>query len=167
MSTKLEGSIDNVPHDVLHGKGLKIGRIQLPPYRSPLVQIIMVGFVCFLCPGMFNALQGMGGAGQSLVGLETNNKALIGLYSTFAVVGFFAGTIQNRLGTRLTLAIGGFGYALYTASFLSYNHTQNAGFVIFSGTLLGICASMLWCAQGLLFSLFSPFPPYTSLTNYA
>lgn len=29
----------------------------------------MVAFVCFLCPGMFNALSGLGGGGKSDPGL--------------------------------------------------------------------------------------------------
>ena len=32
-------------------------------YASPKFQLGMVAFVCFLCPGMFNALSGLGGAG--------------------------------------------------------------------------------------------------------
>lgn len=34
-------------------------------YASPRVQLTMVAFVCFLCPGMFNALGGLGGGGKS------------------------------------------------------------------------------------------------------
>jgi hypothetical protein len=34
-------------------------------YASPKVQLTMVAFVCFLCPGMFNALGGMGGGGKA------------------------------------------------------------------------------------------------------
>ena len=48
------------------------------------------------------------------------------------------------------MAIGGTGYALYSAAFLCYNHTQNEGFVIFSGAYLGFCAAFLWCAQGVV-----------------
>lgn len=33
-------------------------------------------------------------------------------YSTFAVTSFFSGTINNRLGARLTLSLGAAGYAL-------------------------------------------------------
>lgn len=33
-------------------------------------------------------------------------------YSAFAVTSFFSGTINNRLGSRLTLALGAAGYAL-------------------------------------------------------
>jgi len=56
--------------------------------------------------------------------------------------------VNNYIGTPRTLALGGVGYALYTASFLSYNHTQNHAFVIAAGAILGICASFLWTAQG-------------------
>lgn len=42
---------------------LKIGKFASPYYASPKFQLGMVAIVCFLCPGMFNALGGMGGAG--------------------------------------------------------------------------------------------------------
>jgi hypothetical protein len=37
---------------------------QMPFYASPKIQLLMVAFVCFMCPGMFNALGGMGGGGK-------------------------------------------------------------------------------------------------------
>jgi len=129
------------------GKGFRIGLISLPPWRSPISQVMLTGFVCFLCPGMFNALNGIGGGGQ--VGAsDVNAKANTALYTTFAVVGFTAGTFLNRFGAKATLAFGGIGYAVYSASYLCFNHTQNGGFVIFAGALLGVCAGLLWCAQG-------------------
>lgn len=36
----------------------------LPWYASPKIQLGMVAFVCFMCPGMYNALTSMGGAGK-------------------------------------------------------------------------------------------------------
>lgn len=39
-------------------------------------------------------------------------------------------------------------YPLYVGSFLSYNHNQNEPFVISAGAILGICAGLLWTAQG-------------------
>lgn len=41
-------------------------------YASPKVQLVMVSFVCFLCPGMFNALGGMGGGGKADATLADN-----------------------------------------------------------------------------------------------
>jgi MFS family permease len=115
-------------------------------YASPIVQLIMVAMVCFLCPGMFNALGGLGGGGQ--VDAKAQDNASTALYSTFAVVAFFSGTIANMIGVKLTLSIGGLGYCIYAASFLSYNHNANDGFVIFAGAFLGVCAGLLWTAQG-------------------
>lgn len=127
-------------------KPLKIGPLTLPWFASPETQLVLVSFVCFLCPGMFNAVSGLGGGGQ--VDAGDVSDANTALYSTFAVVGFFAGSIANWIGLRLTLSIGGFGYFLYVASLLSYNHNQNVGFLIFAGALLGVCGGLLWCAQG-------------------
>ncbi|KAF8846621.1 hypothetical protein BDZ45DRAFT_812191 [Acephala macrosclerotiorum] len=106
-------------------KSLKLGPITLPWYASPESQLILVSFVCFLCPGMFNALNGLGGAGQlSANASDASNSAL---YATFAVVGFFAGTVVNVLGVKIALSFSGLGYCIYVSSYLCYNHTHNFG----------------------------------------
>jgi len=97
---------------------------------------------------MWNALNGLGGGG--LVDAKPANNANVALYSTFAVVGFFAGIATNKLGIRATLSLGGFGYALYSSSLLCYKHTGNSGFLIFAGIQLGICAGIFWVAQGMV-----------------
>jgi hypothetical protein len=50
----------------------KIGSLLLPWYASPKVQLLMVSMVCFLCPGMFNALGGLGGGGKADATLADN-----------------------------------------------------------------------------------------------
>lgn len=140
---------------------LSFAGLRLPWFASPAIQLGIVSLVCFLCPGMFNALSGMGGGGQ--VNATAQNKANTALYSTFAVVGFFAGTITNKLGIRLTLAIGGLGYCIYVASFLSYEYTSNQPFVIFAGALLGLCAALLWTAQG---AIMMSYPPAKNKGKY-
>jgi MFS family permease len=120
----------------------------LPNYADPSVQVTLVAFVSFLCPGMWNALNGLGGGG--LVDAKPANNANVALYSTFAVVGFFAGIATNKLGIRATLSLGGFGYTLYSSSLLCYKHTGNSGFLIFAGLQLGLCAGLFWVAQGMV-----------------
>lgn len=142
-------------------KTRKIGPIKIPGYASPPFQLAVVAFVCFLCPGMFNAVSGLGAAGQ--VDTFDINNATTAIYATFSVVGFFAGSIANRIGLRLTLGLGGFGYFLYIASILSYNHNQNAGFLIFAGAVLGVCGGMLWTAQG---AVMMSYPPEQSKGKY-
>lgn len=60
----------------------RIFGLNIPWYASPRVQLVMVAFVCFMCPGMFNALGGMGGGGKTDATLADNmvsNEA--GLFS--------------------------------------------------------------------------------------
>ena len=105
---------------------------------------------------MFNALNGLGGAGQLSKNAYASDASNSALYATFAVVGFFAGTVTNALGIRLTLSFGGLGYCVYVSSYLCYNHTQNLGYVIFAGFVLGCCAGILWSAQGAIMMSYPP-----------
>ncbi|KAH8111474.1 hypothetical protein DFH11DRAFT_1729406 [Phellopilus nigrolimitatus] len=118
-------------------------------YYNPITQIVMLGFVCFMGPGLYNALNGLGGAGQLDASTSANSNAA--LYSTFAFFAFFAGSINNKFGPRLTLLIGISGYAIYIGSFLALNlHKDAKGFVIAAGAIDGFCAGLLWTAQGSL-----------------
>ena len=97
---------------------------------------------------MFNALNGLGGAGQLSENAAASTASNSALYAAFAVIGFFAGSVTNALGIRFALSFGGLGYCVYVGSYLCYNHTRNLGYVVFSGLLLGACAGVLWSAQG-------------------
>lgn len=120
----------------------------LPPYSNAMIQIVMLAFVVFMTPGMYNALSGIGASISGPDGVKTQDNSNVALYCTFAGVGFFAGTLCNLIGPRYCLMLGGTGYLVYAGSLLSYNHNQNSGFVIFAGAYLGICAASLWAAQG-------------------
>ncbi|KAL6711797.1 hypothetical protein ACN47E_002840 [Coniothyrium glycines] len=135
-------------------RNIKLGAITVPWYASPETQLMLVSVVCFLCPGMFNALNGIGGAGQ--FDATASNAANCTLYATFAVVGFFAGTVTNTLGVRKALSFGGFGYCVYVGAQFCFVKKQNLGYVIFSGLLLGSCAGILWSAQGAIMMSYPP-----------
>ncbi|KAG1751367.1 MFS general substrate transporter [Suillus paluster] len=120
-------------------------------YYHPVTQVSMLGLVCFMCPGMFLALTGLGGGGQVNGTVQANASAI--LYSTFVFFGLFSGSINNFLGPRRTLMLGTWGYSLYIASFLAVSIHPGAGasaFVEAAGAILGICAALLWTAQGSL-----------------
>jgi hypothetical protein len=78
-------------------------------------------------------------------------------------------SINNKLGARLTLFLGSMGYSIYIGSYLlvvlrrlltsvtdSYHprttelHSKAGPFMIVAGTLLGVCAGLLWTAHGSL-----------------
>ncbi|KAL0452352.1 UNVERIFIED_CONTAM: UNC93-like protein 1 [Sesamum latifolium] len=124
-------------------------------YNSPLVQVVLIGLVCFCCPGMFNALSGMGAGGQ--LDPTAANNANTALYSTFAVFGILGGGIYNILGPQLTLLTGCSTYVLYAGAFLYYNHYHHQAFAIVAGAFLGIGAGLLWASQG---AIMTSYPPH-------
>jgi hypothetical protein len=52
--------------------GLRLFGLTIPGYTSPSFQLVLAAFVCFLCPGMFNALGGLGGGGKTVATLADN-----------------------------------------------------------------------------------------------
>ncbi|KAK9761531.1 hypothetical protein K7432_013503 [Basidiobolus ranarum] len=123
-------------------------------YNSPMTQVILVGFVCFCCPGIFNVINGMGGGGLSNATVAKNGN--VALYTTFAIFGVFGGGFYNVFGGRLCLLTGGVCYALYTGSLLYYkdhgskNPAGGEAFVIIASAVLGIGAGILWTAEGVI-----------------
>lgn len=71
-ATSVEQSIPVVLPAQWKYRSAKILGAKIPWYASPPVQLGMVSFVCFLCPGMFNALGGLGGGGKQDVTLADN-----------------------------------------------------------------------------------------------
>ncbi|KAF5355794.1 hypothetical protein D9756_004298 [Leucocoprinus leucothites] len=63
-------------------------------YYNPMTQVVMLGFVCFMCPGLFNALNGLGGGGQIDTTISANANSA--LYATFAVGAFFSGYFRDQ-----------------------------------------------------------------------
>ncbi|KAI7872476.1 major facilitator superfamily domain-containing protein [Spinellus fusiger] len=115
--------------------------INLPfRYNSPQVQIFLIGFVCFCCPGMFNALNGIGGAGKSST--DAANNANTALAITFTICSLVGAPAYNIFGNRIIIPAA-LTYVLYVGSYLS----DNDGFTIASGAILGIGAGFLWTAQ--------------------
>ncbi|OMJ12539.1 UNC93-like protein 2 [Smittium culicis] len=117
-------------------------------YNSSFFQVCMVGFICFCVPGMFNALNALGGGGQ--VDTTTASKGNTALYVTFSVFGLIGGGIVNVAGIRFTMFLSALTYALYSGSYLYLNHTGNGSFTIAAGAILGMGAGVLWAGQGMI-----------------
>ncbi|KAF4716049.1 DUF895 domain membrane protein, partial [Perkinsus olseni] len=75
--------------------------LRIPFLNKGYTQVLITGWICFCCPGFFNALQGLGGAGNA--NPSANDPANIALYACFAVFGYFGGFFFNLLGPRLLM----------------------------------------------------------------
>ncbi|OBZ90441.1 hypothetical protein A0J61_01514 [Choanephora cucurbitarum] len=116
--------------------------------NTPIIQVVFLGLVCLCCPGMFNALSGLGAGGSLSSNISLIDSANGALYGCFAIVGFFSGTFTNTVGVKYTLTLGSIGYAIYSAALWVYDRKQVSGFVIAAGVILGCCAGLFWSAQG-------------------
>ncbi|RCH85645.1 hypothetical protein CU097_008604 [Rhizopus azygosporus] len=109
-------------------------------YNSPEFQIFLVGMICFCCPGMYNALSGLGAQGQSSTTAAT--EAGTALAVTFTLCSLIGAPVYNIFGHRVLIP-GALTYVLYVGSFLS----RSDAFTIVAGAILGIGAGFLWTAQ--------------------
>lgn len=110
-------------------------------------QNIVVGLIALCCPGIFNAMQGLGGAG----GDDPNvaNAMNVALYTTFAVFGVFGGMLFNLFGNRGLLCFGGLTYVGYAVGVYLWGTDESfAPVAIFAAAMLGLGAACLWTAQG-------------------
>ncbi|KAH8555301.1 major facilitator superfamily domain-containing protein [Umbelopsis sp. PMI_123] len=89
---------------------------------------------------MFNAVNGMGGAGQA--DPTTADNANTALSVTFTLCSLIGAPVYNIFGARVIIPAA-LCYVLYIGSYL----TPNSGFTIATGALLGIGAGFLWTAQ--------------------
>jgi len=122
---------------------IRLGRAR---YNSPWAQVIILGFVTFCSVGMFSAVSNLGAGGTQDTQLSDIGNSV--LYGVFAITGFFAGSINNVLGPRLTLSLGTTGYSLYIGSLWCFQVNGTQWFLILAGGILGFTAALLWSAQG-------------------
>ena len=87
--------------------------------NTPIIQVVFLGLVCLCCPGMFNALSGLGAGGSLSSNISLIDSANGALYGCFAIVGFFSGTFTNTVGVKYTLTVSD----IFISSYLSnYGH---------------------------------------------
>ncbi|RDW66964.1 hypothetical protein BP5796_09713 [Coleophoma crateriformis] len=122
--------------------------IRLKNYRTPMTQVVLIGLIAFMTVGMSSALNGAGGGG--LLNTQQSTNANVAVYSTFAALAFFSGTIYNRVGIRVCLMFGGFGYAFLESAYFATAHIGDraTAFIVVAGCVEGLSAAMLWTAQG-------------------
>ncbi|KJZ78179.1 hypothetical protein HIM_02217 [Hirsutella minnesotensis 3608] len=122
-------------------------------WARPWTQILLISFICFCLPGMYNALTGLGGSGQVDSTIAAN--ATVAMLSTTAATALFiVGPIFSFAGPRLCLLAGAWAYPFYSGSLLDFNRHENGTIVIAAGAVMGVGASLLWIVQGAIMTTY-------------
>lgn len=117
-------------------------------FRSVAFQILVVSATAFCTIGSFNALQGLGGAGQELPYVA--NAATSLNFGLLGVVCLFGGPVVAVLGPRWALAIGTVGDPLFGAAVYCNTRYGTQWFLVFAAVFRGAASGLFWCAEGSL-----------------
>ncbi|KAG0657078.1 hypothetical protein C6P46_006667 [Rhodotorula mucilaginosa] len=136
-----------------------VGRVNF--FRSTVFQIIVVGLISFVGPGLWNggalALEGTLPVALFLtfLALQPNPSEPAVLSSrtciVFSLMGLgciFAPVIINAVGVKNTLLAGTLGWSVYTAALYQNNRYGTEWFVILGAVICGISAGLYWAAEG-------------------
>lgn len=120
-----------------------------------MTQLLLMSFVVFACPGMFNALNSIGLGGDPSMGRIVNSC----LYGTWMLTSGFAPTVVNIIGAEWAMLLGTLGYPIY--SLAMYYHRRM--WAVLAGVCLGLSAGLLWTAQG---QLMMSYPDKTRVARF-
>lgn len=127
----------------------KIKKARFPhPFasRSVSTQVLLVCCTAFCTIGSFNALQGLGGAGQEKPYVA--NAATAINFGLMGLVCMFGGPIVTLLGVKWTLALGTCGDPLFGAALYCNTKYGNQWFLIFAAVFRGLFSGLFWATEG-------------------
>ncbi|GAA6004593.1 uncharacterized protein JCM10292_005685 [Rhodotorula paludigena] len=115
-------------------------------FRSPFVQVNIVGACAFLSPGLWNSMNTLGaGGGQSPFLANAANSIVFGLMVLTCLLG---SSITDRIGYRWALCLGAVGYAPYAGG-LVLNKNSGASWLVYLGSVTcGLSAGLFWSVEG-------------------
>ncbi|EHY58949.1 hypothetical protein HRR83_001788 [Exophiala dermatitidis] len=130
-------------------------------FRGVFFQATVVGFCAFGAPGLWNAMQSVGAGGQQTPYLVMAGNAILFCLMTFACLS--GSIVINRIGLRMTLAIGTIGYVIYSAALYQNNRHGTEWFIYLGSAACGITAGLFWAAEG---AIMLSYPPPESRGRY-
>ncbi|KAB8067473.1 major facilitator superfamily domain-containing protein [Aspergillus leporis] len=114
-------------------------------YRSTFYNALILGLCNFLAPGIWGAMNSVGGGGLEKPYLVNAANALT--FCLMVVSCFFGSVVVRYIGIKWTLIVGTMGYAPYAAGLYTNNRYGTEWFVLFGAALCGLSAGIFWMAE--------------------
>ncbi|KAE8168472.1 major facilitator superfamily domain-containing protein [Aspergillus tamarii] len=114
-------------------------------YRSTFYNALILGLCNFLAPGIWGAMNSVGGGGLEKPYLVNAANALT--FCLMVLSCFFGSVVVRYIGIKWTLIVGTMGYAPYAAGLYTNNRFGTEWFVLFGAALCGLSAGIFWMAE--------------------
>ncbi|KAI0138784.1 major facilitator superfamily domain-containing protein [Pestalotiopsis sp. NC0098] len=116
--------------------------------RSVSSQVLLVSAAASCTIGSFNALQGLGGAGQEQPYVA--NAATAINFALMGIVCLLGGPLVNKIGTKWCLAIGTIGDPIFAAALYQNTRYGTQWFLIFAAVFRGAASGLFWAVEGFI-----------------
>lgn len=123
----------------------KSPRYQVKWYRSTWCNALILGFCNFCAPGIWGAMNSLGGGGEESPWLVDAANALT--FCLMVLTCALSGIFVKYLGIRWTLILGAAGYCPFAAGLYCNNRYQTQWFVLFGAACCGLGAGLFWMAE--------------------
>ncbi|KAK5125905.1 hypothetical protein LTR08_005027 [Meristemomyces frigidus] len=114
-------------------------------YRSTFYNAAILGLCNFCAPGIWGAMNALGGGGEESPWLVDAANALT--FCLMVLTCAMSGVFVKYLGIRWTLIIGAAGYCPYAAGLYCNNRWHTEWVVLFGAACCGLGAGLFWTAE--------------------
>ena len=114
-------------------------------YRSTFYNALILGLCNLLAPGIWGAMNSLGGGGEEKPYLVNAANALT--FALMVVSCFFSSIFVRFIGIKWTLIVGTMGYAPYAAGLYVNNRFGDQWLVLLGAALCGLSAGIFWAAE--------------------
>lgn len=111
-------------------------------YRNTWFNITIVGLCNLAAPGLWGATNSLGGGGTADAGVVNAANAIT--FCLMWLVALFGSGIVKLIGVRNSLALGGMGYAPYSAALYCNVKYGTTWFIYLGSALCGLSAGLFW-----------------------
>ncbi|PYH49361.1 DUF895 domain membrane protein [Aspergillus saccharolyticus JOP 1030-1] len=114
-------------------------------YRSTTYNALILGLCNFLAPGLWTAMNSLGGGGSESPYLVDAANALT--FCLMVLSCLFGSAIVRLIGIKYTLILGTIGYAPYAAGLYTNNRFHSSWLLLLGAALCGLSAGIFWLAE--------------------
>jgi MFS family permease len=115
-------------------------------YRSTFFNITIVSLCAFIAPGLWAAMNGLGGAGAADPAYINAANSVI--FCLQVLVCIFGTAIIARIGLKWTFAVGMLGFPIYASSVYCNIKFDNKWYVMLACVIQGASSGLFWLTEG-------------------